>query len=137
MAVLIFIYMHNKYEINEININTSLQEYIYKYSGMINQKTKDLKFIYNGKILLFDENKKIKDISNIPKIKILVINLNNKKNNQNEISNKIICNKCDNLALFTFNEDKKISLEDYKNNHKTQNIKLKNFIENQKKKNQK
>ena len=50
-----------------------------------------------------------------------------------EISNKIICNKCENLALFTFNEDKKISFEDYKGNHKTENIKLKYFIENQKK----
>ena len=52
--------MKNKYEINEMNINTSLQENLYKYSGMINQKTEDLKFICNGKILSFDKNQKIK-----------------------------------------------------------------------------
>ena len=57
---------------------------------MINQKTKDLKFICNGKILLFDNNQKIKDICSLPIIKILVININ-KKDIQNEISNKILC----------------------------------------------
>ena len=132
MVVMRFIYMNNKYDINEIDLNSSFQNYIYKYSGMINQKAKDLKFICNGKILLFDNNQKIKDICSLPIIKILVINLN-KKEIKNEISNKILCNICNNLALFTFNEDKKISLEDCKNNHKTQNITLKLFLENQKK----
>ena len=96
-------------------------------------KNKDLKFICNGKILLFDNKQKIKDISNLCKIKILVINLNNKKDNKIEISNKIICFKCNNLALFILNEDKKISLEGCKYNHKTKDLKIKDFLENQKK----
>ena len=132
MVLMRFFYMNNKYDINEINLNISLQDYIGKYSRMINQKTKVLKFISNGKILLFDNNQKIKDICSLPIIKILVINLN-KKDIKNEISNNILCNICNNLALFTFNEDKKISLEDCKNNHITQNITLKLFLENQKK----
>ena len=41
--------MKNKYDINEININSALIESIYKYCAIINQKIKDLKFIYNGK----------------------------------------------------------------------------------------
>ena len=134
MAVIRFIYMNNKYDINDISLNTSLQDLIYKYSGIINQKTNDLKFICNGKILLYDRNQKIKAISNLPIIKILVVNLdNNKKHIKNEISNKILCEQCNDLTLFTFNEDKKISLENCKNNHTNKDMKIKDFLENQKK----
>ena len=99
---------------------------------MINQKIKDLKFISKGKILLINDKQKIKNISNEPLIIIFVFLLNNIKI-RNEISKTIICNQCNNLALFTFNEEKKISLENCKNKHKTNDMKIKDFIENQKK----
>ena len=124
-----FIYMKNKYDIIIEDINTYLVEHTKKYSTLIN-KYINLQFYYKGKLLLNDNKIKIKDISDSP-IVIFVFALKYQKNN--DISKNIVCKQCNNLCLFSFNDEKKITLENCKQYHKNGNIKLKEFIKNQKK----
>ena len=121
--------MKNKYDIEIEDINSYLIEHTKKYSALINQYN-NVRFYYKGKILQNDNRLKIRDLSNSTII-ISVFALKTEK--KNDISKNIMCKQCNNLSLFSFNDDKKITLENCKQYHKNTNIKLKDFIENQKK----
>ena len=127
MSVLRFIYMKNKYDIEIGDINSYLIEHTKKYSALINQYN-NVRFYYKGKILQNDNRLKIRDLSNSTII-ISVFALKTEK--KNDISKNIMCKQCNNLSLFSFNDNKKITLENCKQYHKNTNIKLKDFIENQ------
>ena len=81
MNSITFIYGRNLFKKNFIDKNESIINILFEYSIIVNKDLKDLYFIYNGKNLYFKNNDKISDF-NYKNIKIIVFNLNNKKENK-------------------------------------------------------
>ena len=124
MSKIIFLYENNKKEMI-LEYEYSLKELLKKYLSLIDQKQKDILFLYKGKELSLQSNNIIlNDKKNI----ISVINLNKKKND-NE-TNYILCPKCSNLQFLNINEDK-ISMTNCINKHKYLDLSINNFIKTQ------
>ena len=119
MVKITFIYLKNKYIIENIKPKKSLFEIIINYSNMINININNLYFIYKGKHIILN-NKKISYKNNIT---ILVIKINKKaKNNIDQIA----CPICDNIAPININDDK-ISIDNCINKHNFLNLSFNDF----------
>ena len=117
MVKIEFIYMNNKYIIENDDINSIFQ----KYSSLINKDLNELLFFYKGKYLNIGNN-----ILNFKNIIIFVFNKSQKVNN--EKIKDIICPKCKLLNSFIIND---YINENCKNNHKY-TLSLNSFIDSQK-----
>ena len=124
MSKIIFLYEKNKKEMI-LEYKYSLKELLKKYLSLIDQKQKDILFMYKGKELSLQSNN---IILNGNRNIISVINLNKKKN-VNE-TNYILCPKCTNLQFLNINEEK-ISMTNCINNHKYLDLSINNFIKRQ------
>lgn len=120
MVKIEFIYMKNKYIMENDDINSIFQN----YSSLINKNLKELLFYYKGKYLNI-ENKLY--ILNLKIIIIFVFNKNKNNINHNEKIKDIICPECQVLGSFFINENFYIK-EICKNNHKYK-LSLNNFID--------
>ena len=104
MSKILFIYRENKYEIilkyNKLDLNI-----FEEYSKKINEKTKNLLFLYKGKNIFFINFQKLFNKSIFKKniiISVYNININNKTN---IISEDFICPECKNLTFLNFNDN--------------------------------
>ena len=112
-----------------------MKDIINKFSIKASVKRDSIYCLYSGKLI--DENITIKQLKNSKKkdekISILVYSVN-KDNQENSKSlakaSQVICPKCGEIALISF-KDYKIFIS-CKNNHKTENIFLKDFDNTQK-----
>ena len=129
MSKIKLIYMKNIYEIKCREKNLSIQNLLAKYCSIINMSFNELLFLYKGKILDLNNNKKVNEFKD-NNIIILVYNLKiKKKNNYNEKFKDIICPECNNLAIINSNNNK-ISLNCL-NNHRYSDISLNFFNDTQ------
>ena len=119
MVKIEFIYMNNKYIIENDDINSIFQ----KYSSLINKDLNELLFFYKGKYLNIGSN-----ILKFKNIIIFVFNKNKKEINNNEKIKDIICPECKLLSSFIIND----YINEYcRNNHKY-TLSLNSFIDLQK-----
>ena len=128
MVKIKFIYMNNKYEINE-NGNTLLIEILKKYCRYINNDINDFYFLYKGKKLLIDNKLKIKQIILRRNNNTIIISVFNLRKYNNRLNN-LICPDCGNLSLINFLDDK-IIIDCYIKNHKNVYLSVNNLISNQ------
>jgi len=113
-----FIYMKNKYIIENDDINSLFQ----KYSSLINKDLNELLFFYKGKYLNIGKN-----ISNFKNMIIFVFNKNQKSNNNEKIKD-IICPQCKLLNSFIIND----YINEYCINNHKYILSLNSFIDSQK-----
>ena len=126
-----FIYMNNNYEIKVNNENMIINNLLYKYVSILKKEIKQLYFIYKGKYLSLNNNKRMNEIDDNNLI-IFVFDLYFQKHKSNNDKNKelkhIICPECKNLAIINYNNDL-FSLNC--NKHKFNNFTINLFLENQ------
>ena len=103
MSKIHLIYMKKIYEINLKDKFMTFQIVLNKFTSMINENIKSFYFLYNGKIITKNNNKKICEIIKYNNIKIFVFNLKQNKDNNNELEN-IICKKCKQLSIINHND---------------------------------
>ena len=130
MSIIKFIYMKNIYEMKSKEKDLSIQSLLLKYSSIINIDISELNFMYKGKILILNNNKKVNELKDNNNIIILVYNLKIKKNKNNKELKEIICPECHNLAIIN-NHNNKISLNCLVNNHKFIDISINCFNDSQ------
>jgi len=123
MVKIEFVYMKNKYIMENDDNNTIFQ----KYSSLINKDLNQLLFLYKGKYLNIGQNL---DILNFQNIIIFVFNTNQNKNNNNEKIKDIICPECGLLDTFVINDNSFINKKC--NNHHNYTLSLNSFISLQK-----
>ena len=99
-----FIYMKNKYEIKLAGNNLTINNIINKFASILNIDIKQLYFIYKGKLLFLNNNKKINELNDNNLI-IFVFNLNIKRNNNEKELKNIICPECKKLSIINNNND--------------------------------
>ena len=124
---LYFIYGKNKYKF--INKITFIKNSLISFTSILNKKSSELCFIYNGKILSINNNNLNKlSLKNINKdINIFVFDTFKKRNN---LINDIICPKCKNFGIIEINKDK-ISINDCIKGHNIKDLSFKDFLESQ------
>ena len=127
MTILKFIYGNNHFEKICNDKNESIIHILLEYSSIINKDMKELLFIYNGKQLSFKNDDKISYLKN-NKIKIFVLNLNNKK--ENKELNQILCPECKEMTILNFDEDK-IVINNCINKHNNINYSINELMKNQ------
>ena len=120
MVKIQFIYMKNKYIIENDDNNFIFQ----KYSSLINKDLKELLFLYKGKYLNIEKKLDIVKFKNI-----IIFVFNKKKINNKEKIKDIICPDCETLNSFILNDNSFIS-ETCINNH-NYNLTLNSFIDSQ------
>ena len=124
---LYFIYGKNKYKF--INKITFFKNSLISFTSILNKKSSELCFIYNGKILSINNNNLNKlSLKNINRdINIFVFDTFKKRNN---LINDIICPKCKNFGIIEINKDK-ISINDCIKGHNIKDLSFKDFLESQ------
>ena len=125
MVKIEFIYMKNKYIMENDDINSIFQ----KYSSLINKGLKELLLFYKGKYLNIE--KKL-DILNLKNIILFVFNKNKNNLDNNKKIKDIICPECNLLESFIINDNFSVN-EICKNNHNhNYKLSLNSFIDSQK-----
>ena len=131
MNKITFVYCNNKKEIIFEN-KISLKDELIKFLSIINKNEKDIIFYIKGKKLdIYNNNENyLKKIKN-GNIIISVIDLSLRKDIKDEKIN-ILCPICKNLALIKENDNNnKISIYNCINNHKTDNLTIKDLFKNE------
>ena len=82
-----FIYMNNNYEIKVNNENMIINNLLYKYVSILKKEIKQLYFIYKGKYLSLNNNKRMNEIDDNNLI-IFVFDLYFQKHKSNNDKNK-------------------------------------------------
>ena len=121
----------------EINFYYGNKKQTLKISGknkLIFDILKDysLTFLYKGKNMLLNKEKKLGEINKQKRtsLKIIVLNLNKKYKNDNKELKNIICPECKNLSIINFNDEDKISLNCVKKDN-IQDLSINEFIRSQ------
>ena len=131
MAIKIkFVYFKNVYEELKKK-DENIIEVLQNYSAKMKEKIENLCFFYKGIKLKLDIKLTIKDLNPNRKVTLIVINLNNK--NQKFLESKqIICPKCENIELTSFElSEDKITLSNCKKKHTIENLDFNQFLETQ------
>lgn len=76
MAIIQFIYLNNKYS-QKIDSEAKICDILKNYCNIICKYYKELYFLYKGRSISLDNNRKIKDFKN--NFSILVFDINKKK----------------------------------------------------------
>ena len=121
MAIVRFIYLNNKYK-TKVHNESVISDILKNYTSILNKSLKELYFIYKGKSIPYDNNKKIKEFKS--DISIFVFDIN--KNTRIQKS-QITCPICDNPVSINIKNDK-ISIENCVNKHYFYNLSLNEFI---------
>jgi hypothetical protein len=121
MAIVKFIYLKNEYII-KINSELVISEILKNYTSILNKNLKELYFLYKGKSISFDNNKKMNGFKGV--ISIFVFDINKTTSIQKK---QIGCPICDNPVSINIKNDK-ISIENCFNKHYFYNLSLNDFI---------
>ena len=127
-----FIYMKNKYQIKITEKIITINNLLNKFASILNIEIKQLYFIFKGKHLSINNNKRIDEITDNNLIIIFVFNLKikNKNNNQIKELKNIICPECNNLSIINNNNDL-FSLNNCINKHKFSDYNINLFLKSQ------
>ena len=130
MEIIKFIYLNKKYRIKLNEKNITIHTLIIDFISVLNKNVNELYFIYKGKYLSSNDNRKINELKD-KNINIFVFNLNTKKiDNENKELKHVICPLCQNLSIITNNNDL-FSFNTCIYNHKLNDFTINAFIENQ------
>ena len=135
MAEVIFIYNGLSITI-QCQKDENLKDICQRFEDKVNEELSKIYFIYGGKIIHINQTfnniyKEYNKDVNIIKILVYSFENNNSNDNEKEKSQDIICPKCENNCLINISEYK-INISGCKYYHNTNNISLREFINNQK-----
>ena len=121
MAAIKFIYLNNKYII-KVHNESVISDILKNYASILGKSLNELYFIYKGKSIPFDNNKKIKEFKGVISIFVFDINKNTRIQKR-----QITCPICENPVSINIKNDK-ISIENCVNKHYFYNLSLNDFI---------
>jgi hypothetical protein len=145
MAKIKFIEFNNNYEIKDIEENSLIIDILKKYAKTRNKDINPLYFIYNGKLLSFNDKIKIKNLGNREiilyvyctkkrspneKLKDLKKNKNYLFNLSNIKFDIVTCEKCYSIPKLTLINQNKVEIYCQKCNNKNNYLSLYFFVDN-------